>query len=220
MHRRAEPPGTAPVDAASQGPLPSPCPMTLGNDAEERTTGEPMLEVRKIVTTTDETHIEGGKAAETPLRLHGVAAVLRNPWADPPWLRDHLSNLFSNVVPITFFRTVISCLICIAYVCFTYLGSIPRLALLLMRLFALLMLVFLFLVIVNSERPLWVIFHPLTIIELLSIASLLLADHNDWLNFSFLQAYVVMSGYFSLETFLEASFSSNATQRLHPLQSA
>ena len=37
--------------------------------------------VRKIVAYTEETLIEGGKAASTPLQMFGVAAVLRNPWA-------------------------------------------------------------------------------------------------------------------------------------------
>ena len=37
--------------------------------------------IRKIVTYTENTLIEGGKVASSPLRLIGVAAVLANPWA-------------------------------------------------------------------------------------------------------------------------------------------
>lgn len=38
-------------------------------------------EIRKIVTYDEETLIEGYRAAETPLRMFAVAAVVRNPWA-------------------------------------------------------------------------------------------------------------------------------------------
>ncbi|SAK89086.1 hypothetical protein AWB80_06232 [Caballeronia pedi] len=38
------------------------------------------LEVRKLVTFSEETRIEGEKAADRPLKMFGVAAVLRNPW--------------------------------------------------------------------------------------------------------------------------------------------
>ncbi|WP_425640605.1 amino acid synthesis family protein [Marinomonas gallaica] len=39
------------------------------------------LEIRKIVTFEEETLIEGFKQAEKPLRMVGVAAVIKNPWA-------------------------------------------------------------------------------------------------------------------------------------------
>ncbi|MDH3695026.1 MAG: amino acid synthesis family protein [Gammaproteobacteria bacterium] len=38
-------------------------------------------EIRKFVTYDEETIIEGGKTAPTPLRLFAVAAVITNPWA-------------------------------------------------------------------------------------------------------------------------------------------
>ena len=34
------------------------------------------LEIRKLVTHTEEIHIEGGRNAEPPLLLHGVVAVI------------------------------------------------------------------------------------------------------------------------------------------------
>jgi len=37
--------------------------------------------IRKIVTYTEETLVEGGRAAPKPLQLFGVAAVVANPWA-------------------------------------------------------------------------------------------------------------------------------------------
>jgi len=38
------------------------------------------LEIRKIVTSIDETRIEGGKAAEKPLKMIAVGMVIKNPW--------------------------------------------------------------------------------------------------------------------------------------------
>ncbi|UTW00940.1 amino acid synthesis family protein [Marinomonas rhizomae] len=39
------------------------------------------LEIRKIVSFEEETLVEGFKAADTPLRMFAVAAVIKNPWA-------------------------------------------------------------------------------------------------------------------------------------------
>jgi len=47
-----------------------------------------MLDVRKVVTHTEEIRIEGGKAADPPLRLLGVAAVITNPWAGQGFVDD------------------------------------------------------------------------------------------------------------------------------------
>ncbi|WP_420223519.1 amino acid synthesis family protein [Pigmentiphaga litoralis] len=44
--------------------------------------------IRKIVTYTEDTFIEGGKEAATPLRLFAVAAVLQNPWAGQGFVED------------------------------------------------------------------------------------------------------------------------------------
>ena len=44
--------------------------------------------VRKIVTYTEETLIEGGRAATRPLQLFGVAAVVANPWAGRGFVED------------------------------------------------------------------------------------------------------------------------------------
>ena len=46
------------------------------------------LDLRKVVTHTEEVHIEGGRAAEPPLRLLGIAAVLTNPWAGRGFVED------------------------------------------------------------------------------------------------------------------------------------
>ncbi len=47
-----------------------------------------MNHIRKIVTYQETTLIEGGKASATPLRMYGVAAVLRNPWAGEGFVED------------------------------------------------------------------------------------------------------------------------------------
>ena len=46
------------------------------------------LDLRKVVTHTEEVHIEGGQAANPPLRLLGIAAVLTNPWAGQGFVED------------------------------------------------------------------------------------------------------------------------------------
>ncbi len=56
------------------------------------------LELRKIVTVAEELHIEGGKAANPPQRMIGVAAVLTNPWAGQGFV-DDLSPLLLDVAP-------------------------------------------------------------------------------------------------------------------------
>lgn len=45
-------------------------------------------QIRKLVTFTEDTLIEGGKAAPRPLRLIAVAAVLANPWAGRGFVED------------------------------------------------------------------------------------------------------------------------------------
>ena len=46
------------------------------------------LDLRKVVLHTEEIHIEGGRPADPPLLLLGVAAVLTNPWADQGFVED------------------------------------------------------------------------------------------------------------------------------------
>lgn len=47
-----------------------------------------MLEIRKLVDFREEVLIEGGKAADTPWIMCGVAAVIRNPWAGQGFVED------------------------------------------------------------------------------------------------------------------------------------
>ncbi|GLR65503.1 hypothetical protein GCM10010909_01810 [Acidocella aquatica] len=46
------------------------------------------LNLRKIVTYTEDVHSEGGRLAAAPFRLFGVAAVLANPWAGRGFVED------------------------------------------------------------------------------------------------------------------------------------
>jgi len=46
------------------------------------------LVLRKTVTYSEITHIEGGKAALTPLKLFAAAAVVRNPWVGRGFVED------------------------------------------------------------------------------------------------------------------------------------
>lgn len=48
----------------------------------------PELGVRKVVAHTEEVHIEGGRSANPPLLLAGVAAVVANPWAGQGFVED------------------------------------------------------------------------------------------------------------------------------------
>jgi len=46
------------------------------------------FQLRKVVTYTEDTLIEGGKTAAKPLRLFAAAAILRNPWAGRGYVDD------------------------------------------------------------------------------------------------------------------------------------
>jgi hypothetical protein len=63
------------------------------------------FEIRKIVTTIEETRIEGGKAAEKPVTMVGVAAIIKNPWHGrgfvedlSPEIKAHCSELGALIV--------------------------------------------------------------------------------------------------------------------------
>lgn len=55
--------------------------------------------IRKIVQYSEETLIEGGKQAPTPLKMFAVAAVLRNPWAGRGFVAD-LKPEIHGIAPI------------------------------------------------------------------------------------------------------------------------
>lgn len=101
-------------------------------------------------------------------------------------------------------RIFFSTLVCVTYVYVTYMGYIPwgvrlfqgtlGLALLAQFIFSLLFV----------PSPIAFMMHVETFMEVLSLMSLLLSSGKMWLNFSFLQAFIVLSRYFSVEPVLEA----------------
>ena len=46
------------------------------------------LKIRKLVNFEEEIHLEGERAATPPLRMLGVAAVVKNPWAGRGYVAD------------------------------------------------------------------------------------------------------------------------------------
>ena len=45
-------------------------------------------ELRKVVTFDEDIYIEGGRASNPPLRMIGVAAVVKNPWFGQGFVED------------------------------------------------------------------------------------------------------------------------------------
>ena len=56
------------------------------------------LELRKVVSYTETTYIEGGKAAATPLKLFAVAAILKNPWYGQGFV-EYLKPAIHEIAP-------------------------------------------------------------------------------------------------------------------------
>jgi hypothetical protein len=52
------------------------------------------VQIRKIVTVTEDTFIEGGKAGNAPVRMVAAAAILRNPWHG----QDFVDNLRPEIL--------------------------------------------------------------------------------------------------------------------------
>lgn len=57
-----------------------------------------VLELRKIVTYTENIFTEGGKAGPKPVRMVAAAAILRNPWAGRPFV-DNLRPEILAIAP-------------------------------------------------------------------------------------------------------------------------
>src|SRR5690242_13916534 len=56
-------------------------------------------ELRKVVTYDEDIHRDGARAAEPVLRLIGVAAVVKNPWAGRGYVED-LSPEINRMAPV------------------------------------------------------------------------------------------------------------------------
>ena len=55
-------------------------------------------ELRKVVTFDENIYTEGGRASDPPLRMIGVAAVIRNPWYNQGFIED-LSPEIKRMAP-------------------------------------------------------------------------------------------------------------------------
>src|SRR3546814_12408899 len=62
--------------------------------------------IRKVIECVEDTLVEGGRAAPSPLRMAACAAVIRNPWAGSAFVEDlqpnimeHAKVLTSTIVP-------------------------------------------------------------------------------------------------------------------------
>jgi hypothetical protein len=54
--------------------------------------------IRKLVTSVEEVHVEGGRALDTPVHMAFVGAVIANPWAGRGFVED-LGPLIEEVAP-------------------------------------------------------------------------------------------------------------------------
>ena len=54
------------------------------------------FEIRKIVTYSEETRIEGGKATDKPVTMVGLAVVIKNPWAGRGFVEDLKPEIRAN----------------------------------------------------------------------------------------------------------------------------
>ena len=54
------------------------------------------LSIRKLVTRHEEIRVEGGKVADSPLHLYGVAAVITNPWSGEEFVSDLKPKILST----------------------------------------------------------------------------------------------------------------------------
>jgi hypothetical protein len=103
-------------------------------------------------------------------------------------------------------RLAVSTSVCVVYVYVTYAGAISPVVRAYHVLLGLSLLVLYAYSVASSSYPITYVIGAEGVIEALSIASLLLARGNTWLNFSFLQAYIVMFRYYHVEPVLEIMF--------------
>lgn len=54
------------------------------------------FEIRKIVSYVEETFIEGGKAADKPVTMVGLAVVMKNPWVGNGFVEDLKPQIRAN----------------------------------------------------------------------------------------------------------------------------
>lgn len=116
-----------------------------------------------------------------------------------------LSDIISrNALPVSMVHILLSTTICILYVFITYIGYIPASLRIVQAVLGLLLLIRLVFKIFCSVHPVALVVGPESVMDVISLSSLIFAGRDVWLNFSFLQAYIVLARYFHIEGFLEA----------------
>eukprot|EP00178_Gracilaria_changii_P008933 TRINITY_DN2662_c0_g1_i1.p1 TRINITY_DN2662_c0_g1~~TRINITY_DN2662_c0_g1_i1.p1 ORF type:complete len:1638 (-),score=198.24 TRINITY_DN2662_c0_g1_i1:1834-6747(-) len=126
------------------------------------------------------------------------------------WLKEKIEGTFLNRISRGFafgvIRMLVSTIICIMYVYSTYTGYISPLLFICQKCVAVVLFLNIFAKLVYATRPVSFVLGFEAIMDIFSLASLLMAKRTHWLNFSFLQAYVILSRYFQIEPTLEIYF--------------
>lgn len=52
-----------------------------------------MLQIRKVYTAIEETHIEGGKQLDEPIKMIITMAVMKNPWVERGFVQDLMPEI-------------------------------------------------------------------------------------------------------------------------------
>ena len=73
-------------------------PLKVGNNLLFNWRTAVLPELRKVVTFDEDIYIEGGRASDPPLRMIGVAAVVKNPWFGKGFIED-LSPEIKRMAP-------------------------------------------------------------------------------------------------------------------------
>lgn len=120
--------------------------------------------------------------------------------------------LISYTFQISLVRLSCSAFVCVAYVYVTYVAIISKYFLIALRTIGIILFTHAVSVVATCDRPLAVVCNIVSIAEVISLSSLLFAQPNDWLNFSFLQAYGIMSSYITLEPAVDVRFNFKSSQ--------
>jgi Calcium-activated BK potassium channel alpha subunit/Ion channel len=123
-----------------------------------------------------------------------------------PFLLTLTDFLVQHAFLIIMLRILVSTAVCVVYVQVTYAGVISPAVRVFQLLVGLTLLAHYCLRIMLDNYPITLALRMEGFIEALSIASLLIASKGTWLNFAFLQAYIVMIRYFDAEPVLELMF--------------
>ncbi len=113
-----------------------------------------------------------------------------------------------------FIRIFPSLIVCVIYVVNTYTGNISTTSYVFLATFGVLMLIFTFIQIPVSGRPWGFVTSYETVVEVISLVSLVLSRGHYFLNFSFLQAQIVLSRFLAVLPVLTALFWKKPEQHL------